>query len=135
MAVKPRKHRGGVLADALHRLIEERHPNGLPVGHAAADLYGSDTKNHRERVYRLAGALRKNNILVYSFGGRYYLCNEDGLRLSEIAVQRQLLAASMLQNAFLLTARAMEIGLPKEQRNRLEESFNELKKQVIKLFA
>ncbi|MBE3588142.1 MAG: hypothetical protein IMW93_06240 [Thermoanaerobacteraceae bacterium] len=135
MAAKPRKRRGGVLADALHKLIEERHPNGLPVGQAAADLYGSDTKNHRERVYRLAGALRKNNILVYSFGGRYYLCNEDGLRLSEVAVQRQVLAASMLQNAFLLTERALEIGLPKEQRNRLEQSFNELKNQVLRMFG
>jgi len=134
MAAKPRKRRGGVLADALHRLIEKRHPDGLPVGHAAADLYGSDTKNHRERVYRLAAALRKNNVLVYSFGGRYHLCNKDGLRLTEVAVQRHILAISMLQNAFLLTEKAFEIG-PPEQKSRLEQSLKDLKQQIKRMLG
>jgi len=132
--VKVKKAKRGVLADALHKLIEERHPQGLPLGKAAAVLYGSDTKTHRERIYRLAGALRKNNIMVYSFGGRYHLCNDDGIRLTEVAVQKQILAGSMLQNAFLLREKAIEAGLPEEQRKRLDKAFGELRRMVASLF-
>lgn len=132
---KKGKPRRGVLADTLHKLIEERHPGGLDISLAAISIYGSDTKNHRERIYRLAGALRKNNIMVYSFGGRYYLCNQDAIRLCEVAVQKQVLAASILQNAFLLKNKALEVGLPAAQQDRLEKSFNELGKLVSKLFV
>jgi hypothetical protein len=132
MAVKKAKR--GVLADTLHKLIEERHPHGMPLGTAATVLYGSDIKIHRERIYRLAGALRKNNIMVYSFGGRYHLCNDDGIRLTEVAVQKQILAGSILQNAFLLREKAIEAGLPDEQRKRLDKAFGELKRVVANLF-
>lgn len=129
MAVKRGKKRG-VLADALHKLIIERHPHGLPLGTAAARLYGTDTKTHRERIYRLAGALRKYNIMIYCFGGRYYLCNDDGIRLAEVAVHKQLLAGSALQNALLLRQKAIEAGLPAEQHQRLEDGYKELKRIV-----
>lgn len=132
--MKVKKAKRGVLADTLHKLIEERHPQGLPLGTAATVLYGSDTKTHRERIYRLAGALRKNNIMVYSFGGRYHLCNDDGIRLAEVAVQKQILAGSNLQNAFLLREKAIEAGLPDEQRKRLDRAFGELKRVVANLF-
>lgn len=132
MVVK--KVRRGVLADTLHKMIEERHPQGLPLSTAAINLYGSDTRNHRERIYRLAGALRKNNVMVYSFGGRYHLCNDDGIRLTEVAVQKQVLAGSILQNAFLLREKAIEAGLPDEQRQRLDKAFGELKRVVANLF-
>lgn len=62
MAIRTKKKIRGVLADALQRLILKYHPHGLPLGTAATTLYGSDTRTHRERIYSLAGALRKNNI-------------------------------------------------------------------------
>lgn len=124
---KSRK-KGGVLADALHKLITDRHPHGLPLGTAAATMYGTDTKNHRERIYRLAGALRKNNIMVFCFGGRYHLCNHDGIRLLEVALKKQILAGSALQNALILRQKAIEAGLPAEQQQRLEDGYKELKR-------
>ena len=122
------KRKRGVLADALHKLIVDRHPHGLPLGTAAATLYSTDTKNHRERIYRLAGALRKNNIMVFCFGGRYHLCNEDGIRLLEIALKKQILAGSALQNASILRQKAIEAGLPAEQQQRLENGYKALKR-------
>lgn len=134
MAVKKKTRMRGVLADALHSLILESHPHGLPLGTAATTLYSSDTRTHRERIYSLAGALRKNNIMVYSFGGRYHFCNDDGIRLTEVAVQKQILAGSILQNAFLLREKAIEAGLPDEHRQRLDKAFVELKRVVAGLF-
>jgi len=128
MATKRKPRKKGVLADALHKLITDRHPHGLPLGTAAAIMYGADTKNHRERIYRLAGALRKNNIMVFCFGGRYHLCNKDGIRLLEVALKKQILAGSALQNAVLLRQKAIEAGLPTEQQQRLENSYMELKR-------
>jgi len=132
--MRVKKVRRGVLADTLHKLIDERHPQGLPLSTATIVLYGTDTKTHRERIYRLAGALRKNNIMVYSFGGRYHLCNNDGIRLTEVAVQKQILAGSILQNAFLLREKAIEAGLPDEQKQRLDKAFGDLKQVVTNLF-
>ena len=65
--------------------------------------------------------------MVFCFGGRYHLCNEDGIRLLEIALKKQILAGSALQNASILREKAIEAGLPAEQQQRLENGYKHLK--------
>lgn len=119
--------------------IRNHHPEGLEVGQAAILMYGSNSKENRERIYSLTGSLRKKGYNVYSIGGRYYHCDMDDRRMLEISmqkqVQKQVQAASIMQNAFLLKNKAEEMGIPEAQQFKLEKSFNELRKLTMKIIT
>ena len=117
------------------RLIEERHPDGLPVSEATALLYGADSVANRQKVYRLARTLRQNNVMAFSFGGIYFLCDKDAAKLAEVAARRRAMAGSTLEAAFSMREKAKQAGLSGDQRRELEKQFAELKKQLLDLLT
>jgi hypothetical protein len=78
-----------VPADALLKLLEERHPKGLPVSEAAMILYSNDSLRSRTRVYGLARSLRKVGHLAYALGGVYHLCNGDPDKLLRVGERKE----------------------------------------------
>lgn len=76
-------------AEALLALLQERHPEGVPVGEAALLLCLGDGPRQRARVYRMARALREMGTVVYAIGGVYYLCGGDAEKLLLVGERKE----------------------------------------------
>jgi len=78
-----------VPADALLKILIDRHPKGVPVSEAAMILYNNDGLRQRTRVYGLARSLRKVGHLAYALGGVYHLCNGDPDKLLRVGERKE----------------------------------------------
>lgn len=76
-------------AEALLALLQERHPEGVPVSEAALILCKADGPRQRARVYRMARALRDTGFAVYAIGGVYYLCGGDPEKLLLVGERKE----------------------------------------------
>lgn len=64
-------------AELFLKLLVKHHPAGVSTAFAAKKLYGSASDRNKQKIYRLAKALRDMNYVVYGNNGIYKLASDN----------------------------------------------------------
>lgn len=96
------------LAGQVLRALEGRYPEAFPTGELTALVFGRDTLENRQRLYRALRTLRRWGYSAHGLGkGRVALCDRQPEKLEAVAGRRSKVLSGII-GGFHMIFRALE---------------------------